>query len=160
MPAGPAAAPPASPAAAAASVVVRVCLDSMLLPDVPSDRQIGTERERQVGSQPARPAGTETHRCSRMKTQSWAAEQVRGGLAGGRSAHRVALPHASLQVHAQAGRLNGLVRACGRWKHQCQARQMPCNRTGPYFVHMGVSKNRGSQYSTLNSRILIIRTPK
>ena len=56
MPAGPAAAPPASPAAAAASVVVLVCLDSMLLPDVPSDRQIGTERERQAGSQPARPA--------------------------------------------------------------------------------------------------------
>ena len=29
-----------------------------------------------------------------------------------------------------------------------------------FVSHMGVSKNRGSQYSTLNSRILIIRTPK
>ena len=26
-------------------------------------------------------------------------------------------------------------------------------------VHMGVSENRGAQYSTLNSRILITRTP-
>ena len=27
-------------------------------------------------------------------------------------------------------------------------------------LHLGVSENRGPQYSTLNSRILIIRTPK
>ena len=27
-------------------------------------------------------------------------------------------------------------------------------------IHMGVSKNTGPSYSTLNSRILIIRTPK
>ena len=26
--------------------------------------------------------------------------------------------------------------------------------------YMGVSENRGSKYSTLNSRVLIIRTPK
>ena len=32
----------------------------------------------------------------------------------------------------------------------------------PYemFIHMGVSENRGPSYSTLKSRILIIRTPK
>ena len=28
------------------------------------------------------------------------------------------------------------------------------------YTYMGVSENRGPQYSTLNSRILIIRTPK
>ena len=28
------------------------------------------------------------------------------------------------------------------------------------ILEMGVSENRGPQYSTLNSRILIIRTPK
>ena len=27
-------------------------------------------------------------------------------------------------------------------------------------THMGVSENRGPQYSTLSSRILVIRTPK
>ena len=27
-------------------------------------------------------------------------------------------------------------------------------------AHKGVSENRGPQYSTLNSRILILRTPK
>ena len=27
-------------------------------------------------------------------------------------------------------------------------------------IHVGVSENRGAKYSTLNSRILIIRTPK
>ena len=30
----------------------------------------------------------------------------------------------------------------------------------PYVAHVGASENRGPQYSTLNSRILIIRTPK
>ena len=30
---------------------------------------------------------------------------------------------------------------------------------GKSYAHMGVSKNRGPKYSTLNSRILIIRTP-
>ena len=30
----------------------------------------------------------------------------------------------------------------------------------PVATHMGVSENRGPQYSTLNSRIIIIRAPK
>ena len=29
----------------------------------------------------------------------------------------------------------------------------------PSFCYMGISENRGPKYSTLNSRILIIRTP-
>ena len=113
------------------------CVSRFDAPSRCSFGQADRHRKRKAGRQPASQAGREQkHRCSRMKTQSWAAEQVRSGLAGGRSAHRVALPHASFQVHAQAGRLNGLVRACGRWKHQCQAQQMPCDRTGPYFVHI------------------------
>ena len=28
------------------------------------------------------------------------------------------------------------------------------------YIYMGVAENRGPQYSTLNSRILIIRIPK
>ena len=30
----------------------------------------------------------------------------------------------------------------------------------PFRIHVGVSENRRPEYSTLNSRILTIRTPK
>ena len=63
-------------------------------------------------------------------------------------------------VWGPAGARAGLW-ALGFWsKARAQPPPNKLNATKVAMIHLGVSENRGPQYSTLNSRILIIRIPK